>query len=245
MSNEIRIDSNTVHQIQRLDKAFELEMYVRLMGNSPEISSKGWRFVAKTIQNDQIVWISKEITISYGSVALRTLLSPHDVCFIGARCSFEFQAINPFDLPVPGVALTIIDNNNYIQNSSFSSRFHSGVSNSRGLLTVSVEFQNVVSGKFAVIGFIVHDAGGSRYLTTKNVTVVNIITLVKNPGKLDFSRDLSSTTIAPSFHFRSNRTGELTMPTYHLSIILLFLFRANVSRLWYKSIYDYKRIGKR
>ena len=121
---------------------------------------------------------------------------------------FELKAVNPFGIPVPGAAVTITDNNDSIGNFSFSPAIHSAVSNCYGLLTVSLEFSEVVIGGIAVIGLIAHDADGTRYITTKNVTVVNIVDSVINIDKLDFTVDSVSTTLAPSFHFRSNQTGD-------------------------------------
>lgn len=208
VSNEITIQSNVVFQSQLSDSSFQLEANVRLVGGSPEISQNSWRIVAKTIHKDQAIWISDQIQISFGKTAMKVLSSPNETCFVGARCIFELKATNPFGIPVPGAAVTVMDNNDSVRNFSFSPVFHSAVSNCFGLLSVSVEFSEDVFGGIAVIGLISHDIDGTGYLTTKNLTVVNIVDAVINPGKLAWTIDPVTTAFAPSFHFRSNQTGE-------------------------------------
>ena len=209
ISNDISIDSNVVFQSQLLDTSFQLEANVRLVGGSPEISQNSWRLVAKTVQRDQVVWISDQIQISFGTIALKVLPSFNGTCFVGARCIFELKVMNPFGIPVPGATVTVVNNNDSIRNFSFSPVLHAAVSDCYGMLSVFVEFsEDVIGGGIAVIGLIAHDADGTRYITTKNVTVVNIVDSVINVDKLDFTVDSVSTTLAPSFHFRSNQTGD-------------------------------------
>jgi hypothetical protein len=71
-----------------------------------------------------------------------------------------------------------------------------------------VEFVEEVGGEFAILQFILHDCGGTRFYTTKNVTVISIVDIIINSLTLEFSKDMASTAFAPSFHFRSNKTGE-------------------------------------
>jgi hypothetical protein len=200
--------SNYVFQSELADSTFQLSASVRFIGSSPEISGNSWRLVAKTVENDVAVWMSHEIQISFGAIALKVLPSSNEVCYIGARCIFEFHAMNPFGMPVPGVVLTVVDTDQYTKNSFFLPRLHSAVSNNYGFLSVSIEYQREIIGGIAIIGFMLHGAGGTRYLTTKNITVVNIVPSISNPEQLDFSKDMVTTAFAPGFHFRSNKTGE-------------------------------------
>jgi hypothetical protein len=208
ISNEVSIDSGVVLQSRLWDSTFQLSATVRIVGGSPEISKSNWRLIAKTIQGEQIVWISDAIQISFGLVALKVLSSTNDVCYIGTRCVFDLKASNPFRIPAPGVSVTITNYDESIGNFSFVARSHSAVSNRYGLMMLSVEFAEEILGGVAVLGFVVHDSGGTRFLTTKNVTVVNIVDSIINVEKLEFSKDLVATAFAPSFHFRSNKTGE-------------------------------------
>jgi hypothetical protein len=225
ISNELLIDSKVIFQNQYLDSTFHLAADVRLTGGSPEIS-QGWRLILKTVQSDQIVWLSDEIQISFGSIAMKVLPVSNDNCFIGTRCVFELKAINPFGIPVPGASVTLVDNFNEIRKFSFSPRFHLAVSDIHGILTVSVEFQEEAIDGIVVVGLILHDAGGTKYLTTKNVSVVNIVDTITNPGKLDFTTDFVARAFAPSFHFRSNRTGEEKSPHCNCQICHSIICRA-------------------
>jgi hypothetical protein len=208
ISNEVTMHSNFVFQSELADSTFQLSASVRFIGSSPEISGNSWRLVAKTVENDVAVWMSHEIQISFGAIALKVLPSSNEVCYIGARCIFEFHAMNPFGMPVPGVVLTVVDTDQYTKNSFFLPRLHSAVSNNYGFLSVSIEYQREIIGGIAIIGFMLHGAGGTRYLTTKNITVVHIVQSISNPEQLDFSKDMVTTAFAPGFHFRSNKTGE-------------------------------------
>lgn len=245
ISNDVLIDSNAVFQSHRFDSTFQLAAKVRLIGGSPEMLQSSWRLIFKTTQSDQVVWLSDEIQISFGHTSFKVLPSSSDVCFIGTRCVFELKAMNPFGIPMPGTALTLVDNYKFLKNFTFSSRFHSAVSDNKGLLTVSIEFQEEVISSIVVIGFLAHDVGGTKYLTTKNVTIVNIVDVIANPGKLQFSADFTSKTFAPSFHFRSNRTGKLTEPIAFISFVPQCFVRAHSFGNGYNFISDYKRIGKR
>jgi hypothetical protein len=208
ISNEVTMHSNFVFQSELLDSTFQLSASVRFIGSSPEISENSWRLVAKTVENDVVVWLSHEIQISFGTIALKVLPSSNEVCYIGARCIFEFQAMNSFRMPVPGVVVTVADTDQSARSSLFLPRLHSAVSNNDGFLSVSVEYQREIIGGIAIIGFMLHGAEGTRYLTTKNITVVNIMQSILNPERLDFSKDFFFTAFAPGFHFRSNKTGQ-------------------------------------
>jgi hypothetical protein len=244
ISNEVLIDSRVILQTKHSDSTFQLAADVRLIGGSPEIS-QSWRLIAKTRQNNQIIWLSDEIQISVGQIAIKALPLSNENCFIGTRCVFEFKAINTFGIPVPGASVTLVDNFNQIRNFSFSPRFHSAVSDIHGLLVVSIEFQEQVTGGIVVVGLMLHDAGGTRYLTTKNISVVNIVDSVTNPGKLDFSKDFVTRAFAPSFRFRSNRTGEVQISHYICPICPSIICRA--FSLWngHYCIFDHQRIGER
>ena len=208
ISNEVTMHSNFLFQNELADSTFQLSASVRFIGSSPEISGNSWRLVAKTVENGVAVWMSHEIQISFGTIALKVLPSSNEVCYIGARCIFEFHAMNPFGMPAPGVVLTVVDTDQSTRNSFFLPRLHSAVSNNYGFLSVSIEYQREIIGGIAIIGFMLHGAGGTRYLTTKNITVVNIVQSISNPEQLDFSKDMVTTAFAPGFHFRSNKTGE-------------------------------------
>ena len=209
VANEFVIDSNLVVQSRLEDATFQLAASVRLIGGSPEISKSNWRLVAKTMQSGQIVWMSDSIQVSFGTVSLKVMSSSSEMCYIGARCVFEFRAMNPYGIPAPGTFVTIANHDESITNFSFVSRFHSAVSNRHGFLTLSVEFVEEFGGGFAILEFIVHDSGGTRFYTTKNVSVINILDVIINSLTLEFSKDMVSTALAPSFHFRSNKTGEI------------------------------------
>lgn len=208
ISSELKIVSGGVLQRRMLDSTFQLSASIRIIGGSPEIWPSNWRLIAKTFESDQIVWISDAIQISFGTVALKVLSSSNEVCFIGTRCVFELKASNPFGISASGASVTIVNQDESIGNFSFVPRFHSAVSNRHGLITLSVELKEEALGGVVILGFIIHDSGGSRFFTTKNVTVVNIVDSIIAIQRLEFSKDLASTAFAPSFHFRSNITGE-------------------------------------
>jgi hypothetical protein len=220
ISNEVTMHSNFVFQSEHADSSFQLSASVRFIGSSSEISEKNWRLVAKTVENDVVVWMSHEIQISFGAIALKVLPSSNEICYIGARCTFDFHAMNPFGIPVPGVVVTVVNSDQSAKNSFSLSRLQNAVSNNHGFLSVSIEYQREIIGGIAIIGFMLHGAGGTRYLTTKNITVVNIVQSILNPEPLDFSKDMVFTAFAPGFHFRSNKTGE----TKHQELIPCTLF---------------------